>query len=449
MNKAGVLTRLKTADKSETKEKFGRNSIIASIKENGAVFLIAFMFIFGTLIALVTGNTVKQIMSNYSYNVLVILVAMELFTGLIAGTGIMQKVAVRLAELSKGRKRLLLLWFGTFMFAISGGLNNITAVMMILPIVFVLLKALECDEKYIGLFLATILSLSNTGGAASPIGDFPAIVIMTSGITSAQGYFSHALPLFLVTSLILLAIWVGKAPNESDDDGIRKLAVINLNSQYKNVTVRKDVTIYLSLVFVAMFVSWLKVPQSIIPPEIIAVLGFVCAAVICAVKKVKVSFNMNLKSLLTTASFLFFAEAVSETGVLSMVANYLQTHISNPKLLIIAIMLITSVIAGVFSAGPAAAAMMPIIVNICNTPEFSGQSDWIAVAYAAAICAGSSMFMWSATAGFILSGKVNEAQIRNEEGICAKWGVRQYLGYGLVNYVIQISVAILAMLLIL
>lgn len=42
---------------------------------------------------------------------------------------------------------------------------------------------------------AAILALSNTGGAASPVGDFPAIIIMTSGITDFIHYLTHAFPL--------------------------------------------------------------------------------------------------------------------------------------------------------------------------------------------------------------------------------------------------------------
>lgn len=99
-----------------------------------------------------------------------------------------------------------------------------------------------------------------------------------------------------------------------------------------------------------------------------------------------------------------------------------QSNIHSPKLLVMAIMMITLLVAGVFSAGPAAAAMMPVIIELCNGP-LAAQSDWIAVAYAAAICAGSSLFMWSATAGFILSGKVNAARIEGEDGNEVTWGV--------------------------
>ena len=343
--------------------------------------------------------------------------------------------------MSKGKKRLCLMMFGGMMFLISSCLNNITAVMMILPIVFVLLKTLEVDKKYVCTFFAAILALSNTGGAASPVGDFPAIVIMTSGITSFLSYLTHAFPLFAITSAVLIAVWGFHVKKENDDGALRKLAVTNLKSQYKNIEIRFNVLKLLAIVFVGMFLAWSFVPQNIIPPEIIAILGYGIAMVICSVKKIKVRQIMDLKSVRTIASFLFFAQVVSQTGVLNLLATYLQNHIDNPKILVMVIMVITSLVAGIFSAGPAAAAMMPVIINICQGP-LGGQSDWIAVAYAAAICAGSSLFMWSATAGFILSGKVNGAGIEAEDGKKTSWGVGQYLKYGFVNYAIQLSIAL-------
>lgn len=419
----------------------GRENILNKLGKSASLILIAAMFAVGSIVALLFKVPVKSVMRNYSYDVLVILIVMELFTNLIAETGIMQLLAIKIAELSKGKKRLCLMMFGGMMFLISSCLNNITAVMMILPIVFVLLKTLEVDQKYVCVFFATILALSNTGGAASPVGDFPAIVIMTSGITSFLSYLTHAFPLFALTSVALIVVWGMRVKKEKDDGAIRNLAVSNLKSQYKNIEIRFDVLKCLAAVFAGMFFAWSFVPQNIIPPEIIAVLGYVVAMVICSVKRIKVRQLMDLKSVLTIASFLFFAQVISQTGLLNLLAAYLQNNISNPKLLVMSIMVITSLVAGVFSAGPAAAAMMPVIVEICNGP-LGAQSDCIAVAYAAAICAGSSLFMWSATAGFILSGKVNVAGIEEERGNRVSWGVGQYLKYGFANYAIQLSIAL-------
>lgn len=432
---------IKTNDVLDTKPKDKRFNLLDKFSNSASLILIAVMFVAGSVLSLCFDIPIKSVMGNYSYDVLVILIIMELFTNLIAETGIMQLLAIKIAELSKGQKRLCLMMFGGMMFLISSCLNNITAVMMILPVVFVLLKTLEVDRKYVCVFFATILALSNTGGAASPVGDFPAIVIMTSGITSFISYLTHAFPLFALTSIVLITVWGMRVKREHDDGAVRSLAVSNLKSQYKNIEIRFDVLRLLAVVFVGMFLAWSFVPQDVIPPEIIAILGYAVAMVICSIKKIKVGQLMDLKSVLTIASFLFFAQVISQTGLLNLVAAYLQSNIHNPKLLVMAIMIITSIVAGIFSAGPAAAAMMPVIVEICKGP-LGAQSDWIAVAYAAAICAGSSLFMWSATAGFILSGKVNSAEIDEEDGKKVSWGVGQYLKYGLVNYAIQLFIAL-------
>ena len=439
-NAIAIKTNVVLSTKPESK-KF---DLLVKLSSSASLILVAVMFIAGSVLSLCFDIPVKSVMGSYSYDVLVILIVMELFTNLIAETGIMQLLAIKIAELSKGQKRLCLMMFGGMMFLISSCLNNITAVMMILPVVFVLLKTLEVDRKYVCVFFATILALSNTGGAASPVGDFPAIVIMTSGITSFISYLTHAFPLFALTSIVLTTVWGVRVKREQDDGAVRSLAVSNLKSQYKNIEIRFDVLRLLAVVFVGMFLAWSFVPQDVIPPEVTAILGYVIAMVICSIKKIKVGQLMDLKSVLTIASFLFFAQVISQTGLLNLVTAYLRSNIHNTKLLVMAIMIITSIVAGVFSAGPAAAAMMPVIVEICKGP-LGAQSDWIVVAYAAAICAGSSLFMWSATAGFILSGKVNSAEIEEEGGKKVSWGVGQYLKYGFVNYAIQLSIALAVM----
>lgn len=409
--------------------------------KNMSALLIAGMFGFGCLLAMALNIPAKSVMDGYSYDVLVILIMMELFTNLIAETGIMQFLAVKLAGVTKGKRRLCLMMFSGMMFLISSCLNNITAVMLILPIIFVLLNTLEVDKKYVCTFFAAILALSNTGGAASPVGDFPAIVIMTSGVTDFLGYLTHAFPLFAFTSLILTVLWGLRTKKETGDGAVRTLAICNLRSQYKNITVRFDVLKWLAGVFVGMFLAWSFAPQDMFPPEVIAVLGYVAAMVICACKKIRIPQTMDLKPVLTIAAFLFFARVIGQTGLLNLLAAYLQDHISDLKLLVMAIMIITSLAAGVFSAGPAAAALMPVIAAICKGP-LGAQSDWIVVAYAAAICAGSSLFMWSATAGFILSDKINDAGIMDSDTKIF-WGITEYMKYGIVNYAIQLFVALL------
>ena len=215
----------------------------------GCFLLITLIYVFSTLLALFTNVSIKDVMNNYQYNVLIILIVMELFTNLISSTGIMEMLSIKLAILSKGNKKLILVLFGLLMFFISAFLNNITAVMMILPIIFVLIKTIGINKKYLNLFFATILALSNTGGASSPIGDFPAIVIMNSGITSFLGYLIRAFPLSLITSILLIIWWSFKVKDEKKEESQKKLSIDLLKSRHKNLIVRKDVLTGLLIIF--------------------------------------------------------------------------------------------------------------------------------------------------------------------------------------------------------
>ena len=74
------------------------------VKKSSAALLIAVLFAAASAAALISHIPIQDIMENYSFNVLVILISMELFTNLIAETGIMQLLSVRLATLSGGKK---------------------------------------------------------------------------------------------------------------------------------------------------------------------------------------------------------------------------------------------------------------------------------------------------------------------------------------------------------
>jgi len=404
--------------------------------------LIAFIFVISTIVALLFNMSITSVMKDYQFSVLIILIVMELFTNLITVTGAIERISLKLSVISKGKKKNCLILFGLLTFFVSAFLNNITAVLIILPIMLVLLKSIGIDQKYVNIFFATILALSNTGGASSPIGDFPAIVIMNSGITSFSAYLFKAFPFFLMISIALITWWQLFINNKEGNDKMRNLSIDLLQSKYKNIELNKKLLIGLMIIFILMFLCWSLVPQQVMPPEIIAVIGCVIGMVYSAIYGVKIYSLIDFKTVLTIASFLFLGNVIGHTGILTILANYLQQLVTDPFLLLILIMILTSLISGLFGAGPAASAMMPVIIYLCNT-TFQSQSDFVAIAYAASICAGSSLFMWSATAGFILSKNINEANLINSNGKILSWNIADYLKYGIQNYIIQMSLSIL------
>lgn len=387
-------------------------------------------------------------MGTFQWGILMIYTAMDIFTSLVVGTGIMEATAVRFARWSRGHPRSVLFLFAGLLFLVSSFLNNLTAVLVVLPIIFVLLRAMDLSQPFVAGFFSLLLAISNLGGAATPIGDFPAIVILKSGLIDFSSYLFRAFPLFAATALVVTAIhlaWLrnhgGKRENEAQQLE-RELGIEFLGVQYRHVKVQTTSLWLIGAVFCAMFICWSLLPADRFLPELIAIAGLSVAAVLTAHSGTILRLEFDLKPILIIGAFLFAASIASNSGILEATAGLLQTHINHPTSLLVAVMLLTAILTGLCSAGPTAAAMMPVIMTLSEGP-LHAQKHWLAIAFAAAICAGSSLFLWSATAGFLLSNKVENARLHGKDGRRLFWSVGTYFKYGVVHFIVQLTVGIL------
>ena len=67
--------------------------------------LMASIFIISTIIALLSKISITTIMKNYQFSVLIILIVMDLFTNLISSTGVIEKISLKIAVISKGQQK--------------------------------------------------------------------------------------------------------------------------------------------------------------------------------------------------------------------------------------------------------------------------------------------------------------------------------------------------------
>lgn len=402
--------------------------------------------LFGAALAVSGAGDLSTAMTLFPWDILAIYVALEMFTSLLVATGVMDRLAVRLAALSRGRRGGVIIAFGVLLFGIGGFVNNLTDVLMVLPVSLVLLRSMHLDQRYVNAFFAMILAISNVAGASTPIGDFPAILIIGSEITTFRAYLTHAFPLFAVTAIALLLVYrlVARPKSGTPDDPIARQAALRLlEARYRHVRVERRALFRLLVVFAGMFVTWVLFPAEQVPVETVAWAGLSLAVLAVAPLAGRTGLQtFDLKPVLNIAAFLFVASMATTTGVMDSVASLLQDTITNPRVLLLALMVITTLLCAIFSAGPTAAAMLPVLMALTG-PEaaLQGHTDVVAVAFAAAICAGSSTFLTSATAGLMLSAKVTEAGLWDSEGKRLGWGFVSYLPYGLMNSGLQLAIA--------
>lgn len=388
-----------------------------------------------------------ELAAAFPVDVLAILVALDIFSRFVAQTGALDAIGLKLARATKGRAAIAAALMGLLMFMTSALLNNLAAIFVLAPIFLTLLRAMRAPLGVTTMFLSLMLVLCNLGGMATPMGDFPAILLMSSGLVGFTPYLFGAFPLAFSIALVAIISYAFALqrrqaetwdPKEEARTRIHLSMMDACNRHIAPDTVRAGL---LSAVFTAMVLAWAMISPDAWPFFMTAVVGVAAAAVIAGPKRsAQVVGQYDLGTLVVMVAILSVAALVSVLGVVGVVANALVDAIPNSTLLLVALMTFVTIAAGLFSAGPATAAVLPIFVTLGAGP-LASFGDLTGIAFAASICAGSGMFMHSATAGPTLRGEVVKAGFVDANGR-ANWGALSYLGFGLLTSLVQLGLSI-------
>ena len=133
------------------------------------------------------------------FNVIFLLVSMMIIVNITARSGVFNWIAKELLRFTKGNPKWVLFTLGIFTAVASAFLDNVTTVILVMPVTFIIAKELDIDS--IPLLITEILA-SNIGGTSTLIGDPPNIII-----GSAAG-FSFLDFLMELSGIVVLILFV-------------------------------------------------------------------------------------------------------------------------------------------------------------------------------------------------------------------------------------------------
>jgi Na+/H+ antiporter NhaD/arsenite permease-like protein len=153
-----------------------------------------------TLVVLTQTIDQEEAIGSVDWNTLGLLVGMMLMVKITEPTGVYTWLAIRAAQLSQGRPLAIVVSLATTTAVLSAFLDNLTTVLLVVPITFLLADALDIDP--IPLVIAEIL-VSNIGGTATLIGDPPNILIAGATELSFTDFIVNLTPIAAVTFLVV------------------------------------------------------------------------------------------------------------------------------------------------------------------------------------------------------------------------------------------------------
>ncbi len=179
--------------------------LLVAIERIPKVTIVLLGAVFTIILGLVSqnkghhGNFDPEYFINFiDFNVIFLLVSMMVIVHIAARSGMFNWVANELLKFTKGRPKWVLFTLGIFTAVASAFLDNVTTVILIMPVTFIIAKELDIDP--IPLLITEILT-SNIGGTATLIGDPPNIII---GSAAGFSFLDFLLELTNIVVLVLL-----------------------------------------------------------------------------------------------------------------------------------------------------------------------------------------------------------------------------------------------------
>jgi Na+/H+ antiporter NhaD/arsenite permease-like protein len=136
------------------------------------------------------------------WNTLGLLTGMMLMVKITEPTGVYTWLAIRAGQLSRGRPLAIVLSLATTTAVLSAFLDNLTTVLLMVPITFLLADALDIEP--VPLVIIEIV-VSNIGGTATLIGDPPNIIIAGATDLSFMEFVVNLAPIAALTFAVVTA----------------------------------------------------------------------------------------------------------------------------------------------------------------------------------------------------------------------------------------------------
>ena len=231
-----------------------------------AVFLISYAIIISekihrTVVALLGGMLViiggvinqEQAIEAIDFNTIGLLVGMMVIVGIARNSGLFEYLAVRSAKQSKGDPIKIMISLTIITAILSAFLDNVTTVLLIVPITFSIAKALEINPMPI--LFAEIMA-SNIGGTATLIGDPPNIMI---GSATGLGFMDFVMnvgpiiPVILLVTILLLRI-IFRRQLVTREELKENIMRMDPSSEIKDPVLLKKSLIVIGLVIFGFFI---------------------------------------------------------------------------------------------------------------------------------------------------------------------------------------------------
>ncbi len=353
----------------------------------GATIMIAF----GVL-------TQDEAIGYMDFNTIGLLIGMMLMINVIKESGVFEALAIYFAKLAKGDPWKILLLLSVFTAVTSAFLNNVTIILLIVPITLYLTESLDVSPMP---FLFAEVLLSNVGGTATLIGDPPNTLIGNAVGISFNEFFVNMAPVIVVIAIVFLVLFkviYGKQLSTTEE---RKAKIMKLNPK-NSITDMKLLVKGIVVLFITI-VGFVFYDALGLELATIALLGTSVLMAIAKPNVHKAILEVEWATIIFFLALFVLVGALESVGAIDIMAEkMIELTKGNVFVTCMAILWSAAILSAFLDNIPLVATMIPLIMAIEAQTGTQVMAYWWALALGA--CLGGNGSLVGATPNVVVAG---------------------------------------------
>ena len=364
------------------------------------------------------------------WNTIGLLAGMMIIVVILEKTGVFEYLAIKSAQWGKARPGRILILLALVTAFLSAFLDNVTTVILMVPVTFLIADALDSSPMP---FLLTQVMASNIGGAATLIGDPPNILIGSAAGLSFAEFVVHLTPVVLLTIPPVLGVLylMFRRDLHFSKQAEEVIAGMDAGSSIRDAVLLRKSLIVLSLVILAFFLHGALHLEA----ATIALLGAAALMLYARVDVEEVLRDVEWPTLLFFVGLFVLVGGLEVTGFIGGIAELL-TNVAGGTSAATAIIVIwgSGIASGIVDNIPFTATMIPVIQDLAkaeNLSEAETQPLWWALALGADF--GGNLTLIGASANVVVAGMSERAG--------EKISFLKFMAYGIPVTLVSLAIA--------
>jgi Na+/H+ antiporter NhaD/arsenite permease-like protein len=331
------------------------------------------------------------------FNTIGLLAGMMILVFLTQQTGIYDYIAIRAGQISRGRPLAVVMSLAGTTALLSAFLDNLTTILLVVPITFLLADALDIDP--IPLIIIQVIA-SNIGGTATLIGDPPNIIIAGRTGLSFNEFIVNLAPIAIFTFFVVIALlYVWYRPSLQVEERNRRYVMdLDAAASIRDADeLRRTVPVLVATVILFFAHTALH-----IEPATVALTGAAVGLLVTRIDLERALAGIEWPTLFFFVALFVMVGALEETGAIDEVAEAVGDLTGGERTAeLLGITWIAALGSAVVDNIPFTTAMLPVVEGL---QEDNGDNDayWWALALGA--CFGGNATIIAAAANVAAAG---------------------------------------------